>query len=128
MLRSEQYEVNMNTLKSSVFERLILQSEELKERGFEKVASNIVEALEDTQKDVSREYSYSELQEDLNADLWKAATRFISYYNLDSADVGKLQQALLYAAAAATSEIEQALGVNDKTRGTLEPKVPGENK
>lgn len=115
----------MKTLKSSVYQRLLAQAEELKDRGLNKLASNIVGALEETQQDVEHEYSYKELQEDVNSDLWVAASRFISYYNLDRADAEKVQKALLTVASTLASEMEWALEVDDKSE-TLEPKVPGE--
>lgn len=125
MLQWDQFEVNMKILKSSVYQRLLAQADELKDRGLTKLSSNIVEALEDTQQDVDHEYSYRELQEDVNSDLWVAASRFISYYNLDRADAEKVQKALLTVASKLASEMEWALEVDDKSQ-TLEPKVPGE--
>lgn len=103
------------------------QAVELQDRGLNKLASNIVGALEDTQQNVEQEYSYNELQENVNADLWVAASRFISYYNLDHADVEKVQKALLTVANTLSSEMEWALEVDDKPK-TLEPKLPGEDK
>ena len=117
----------MRKIKESVYQRIIAQSDELQDRGFDKVAQNIEQAVNDdiTFDDGSEDYSFDQLNQEVNGDLWKAATRFIRYYNLDHADVERVQKALLATASTLTAEMEWALKVDDKSE-TLEPKLPGE--
>lgn len=116
----------MRKIKESVYQRIIAQVDELQDRGFDKVAQNIEQAVnEDVTFDDGESYSFDQLNQEVNADLWKAATRFIRYYNLDHADVERVQKALLSVASTLTAEMEYALKVDDKTE-TLEPKLPGQ--
>jgi len=117
----------MTTLKQNVYVRLCEQAEELKDRGLTKLAENVAASV--NREGITfdqQEYSYKELQDDINADLWVAASRFISYYNLDRADVERVQEALVSVASKLSSEMEWALEVDENYRDTLEPKVPGE--
>lgn len=118
----------MRKIKETVYQRLVAQVDELQERGLTKLASSIESAInEDVTFDDGSDYSYDQLSEEVNTDLWKAATRFIRYYNLDHADVEKVQRAILEVNKKLASELESALEVDLKSK-TLEPKLPGEDK
>lgn len=104
------------------------QVDELKDRGLLKLAGSIESAInEDMTFDDGSDYSYEQLSEEVNTDLWKAASRFIRYYNLDHADVEKVQKAVLEVNKKLAAEMEEALDVSLRSK-TLEPKLPGEDK
>lgn len=118
----------MRKIREDVYQRLIAQIDELKDRGLLKLASSIESAISDDMAfDDGEAYSYDQLSEEVNTDLWKAASRFIRYYNLDHADVEKVQKAVLELNKKLAFEMEDALGVDLKSK-TLEPKLPGEDK
>ena len=88
----------MKKLNSVVYQKLLLQAEEAKDREMVKL------------------------------DLWKAATCILKYYDIKSADAEKLHEALEVVASKLIEEVEHSLSVKHTQVGPLEPKVPGQSK
>lgn len=115
----------MKKLNLTLHNKLILQAEEAKIQGFEKLAERVLDAVNNTTEDI-KEYSYSEFKEDINHDLWKLATRFLSFYDLKSVDVSKIDNIITILASNVIDELENVLEVNSIVKGAFEPKLPGE--
>jgi hypothetical protein len=116
----------MKKLNNVLFAKLQLQAEEAEEQGMIKLASNIKEALSSDEE--VNTYSFEELKEDLETDLWKAASNVLKYYDLETVDAEKLDYCVK---SLAQNFITKLLvhGFEVKSAfGPLEPKVPGEQK
>jgi hypothetical protein len=118
----------MKKLNSVIYNKLLAQAEEAKSQGLTKLASGILEAIGPYPNDESSQYSYSELQDDINRDMWKMATRLMHYYDVESVDAEKLNEAMVVWASKMLEELEVAMNVDSVVVGPLEPKVPGEDK
>jgi hypothetical protein len=113
-------------LNSVVYNKLILQAEEAKELGLTKLASNILNSVGSFPDDSLKEYSYEEMSDDIEQDLWKAATRVINYYKLNSVQAEKLDDSINVFSEKLIKELKETLNANDSN--TLEPKLLGQNK
>ena len=113
-------------LSSIIYNKLLLQAEEAKEHEMTKLASAIEEAIGEMPSDDKKEYTYNKLQDDIYNDLWKVATKIIAYYDVNSADVSKIDKVLDVYAEKMIDELETTLGVEEVVKGPFEPKVPGE--
>jgi hypothetical protein len=111
-----------------VYNKLLAQMEEAKERKMTKLASRIGGAIGSYPAEEAEEYPFTKLEEDIHQDLWKSAARLIAYYDLESVDAEKVDQAVVRLAEKVVSELEDALGADGILVGALEPKVPGESK
>lgn len=118
----------MTKLNSVIFNKLAAQAEEAETRGLTKLADNIKQAIGSEAAAELISYSYNQLNNDINKDLWKLATRLIAYYNLESVDADKLQDSILGVTSQIINNLEEILGVSDVALGPLEPNVPGEIK
>lgn len=118
----------MKKLNSVIYNKLLAQAEEAKAQGLTKLASGILEAIGPYPNDESSEYTYSELKEDINRDMWKMATRLMHYYDIESLDAEKLNETMIAVASKMLEELERAMNVDSVIVGPLEPKVPGEDK
>ena len=116
----------MNKLNKIIYNKLLIQAEEAKDRGMVKLANGIFDAIGSHPNDETLEYSYGQLKEGMYNDFWKVATKLIHYYDLDSADVEKIDAAITSFASKITQELEAAIGVDSSKVGPLDPKVPGE--
>jgi hypothetical protein len=117
----------MRKLGSVIQEKLLLQAEEAREQGFNKLADRIVNAVNAEDENLEEEYSYSQLKEDFHRDLWKMAMRYVSFYDLESLDASKLDKTIIAWASKTMDEIEAELEVSS-IKGAHEPKLPGESK
>jgi thermostable 8-oxoguanine DNA glycosylase len=115
-------------LNSVVYRKLVAQAEEAKAQGLTKLASNIMEAIGDEPAEELKEYSYTQMENDIHGHLWKVASHVMKYYNVSFADVQKLDKGILLWASELIDEVEHSLGVGGSVKGPLEPKLPGENK
>jgi len=102
--------------------RLQLTAEEAEFQGMTKLASAITESLSTETKSSS----YDDLQDHIHKDLWKVATKLLSYYDLDSIDVEFLDKTLVSWASKISDDLEKALGVSHIVKVSSEEKVPGE--
>ena len=118
----------MKKLNSVVYQKLLLQAEEAKDREMVKLANGILNSLTPFPEDEVVSYDYDQLQDDVYQDLWKAATCILKYYDIKSADAEKLHEALEVVASKLIEEVEHSLSVKHTQVGPLEPKVPGQSK
>lgn len=118
----------MKKLNDTVYKKLVAQAEEAKEQGKIKLASCIYACVGSHPEDEPSEYSYAQLEDDLRAEMWKAASHVINYHGLESVNAEVVDAALAACAEIVTAELERALGIEPGTPGPLEPKVPGEYK
>ena len=108
-----------------IYNKLLLQAEEAKNQDMIKLSSAIVGALYSSDSEL-KVYTYSELKSDIHQDLWKIATRLITYYDLNSVDATKMDETIIHLASKTLDELENTLDVEYVLAGPLEPKVPGE--
>lgn len=118
----------MKKLNETIYNKLLLQGEEARERGMDKLASSIFEAIGSCPEDERKEYTYRELKEDVQRDLWKIAARVLAYYDLQSLDAEVLDKEIVSLAGHLVDDIELSLGVDEVIAGPLEPKLPGQDK
>jgi len=118
----------MKKLNQTIHRKLVAQAQEAKSKGLTKMGQDILDAVGPECMSEPEEYAYSQLKEDIKSDLWKSATRLIGHYNLNSVDAEKVQKTIEILAFDVVSELEDTLNVDPADQGTLDPKVPGENK
>lgn len=118
----------MKKLNTVIYNKLLAQAEEAKEQGMIKLANSILETIGALSTDEPQEYSYTQLTNDIHSDMWKAASRLMIYYAVDSVDAEKINQSIVVWAGRMVSDLENTLGVDAVVKGPLEPLVPGENK
>lgn len=107
----------------NIHDKLLFQAEEAKDLGLLKLASVINNSIPEN---FPEQYSYSELKEDIHEELWKIATKLITYYNLNNVDALNLDKTLVLHANNILNDLESVLEVD--IISPYEPKVPGENK
>ena len=118
----------MKKLNTIVYEKLLLQAEEAKDRGMIKLASGVVSALGAMPEDEVVNYNFNELQNDVYDGLWKMAACVIKYHDLQSVNAEKIHEVLESFASKLIEEVEQSLSVDNTQVGPLEDIVPGEIK
>jgi hypothetical protein len=118
----------MKKLNSVVYHKLLLQAQEAKTQNFTKLASGIVNALGPLVEDEHVQYNRQQLHDEIYEGMWKLATHVIKYYDVESADAGKIHDRLEALADKFVEELEHSLSVEDVVDGPLEPKLPGESK
>lgn len=118
----------MKKLNQTIHRKLVAQAEEAKGRGLVKLGQDILNAVGPEFMSEPEEYSYFQLNEDIKSDLWKSAIRLIEHYNLNSVDAERVQRIIEVLAHEVVSELEASLNVDTADRGTLDPKVLGEDK
>jgi hypothetical protein len=77
-------------LNSTIYNKLVLQAQEAKEQNLTKLADAMSEVLAADPNDQRFLYSYSELEEDIYGQLWKAAANVFIYHDLDAVQIEKL--------------------------------------
>jgi Na+-translocating ferredoxin:NAD+ oxidoreductase RnfG subunit len=117
----------MKKLNSIIYNKLLLQAEEAKEVGMDKLGSAIMNTLGSVPEEDSVQYNYEQLQDDVYQGLWRVATCVLKYHDLKSADATKVHEVLEGLASKLIKEVEQSLSVNNTQIGPLEDKVPGES-
>jgi hypothetical protein len=118
----------MNKLNIIMYNKLLAQAKEAKEQGLVKLSNNIMDVIGVLPEEERQEYSYGQLQQDIHKDLWKLASRLMIYYDLESADILKIDKTILSWASKITDDLEKTLLVDPSSIGPLEPKLPGEDK
>jgi hypothetical protein len=113
-------------INATIYQKLLAQAAEAKERGMVKLASGILGAIGACPSEGLEQYSYAQLQQDVYGDIWKIAAKLLRYYDLKSVDAGKLDDALVAYADELMDGLEQTLGVEGVIKSELEPKIPGE--
>lgn len=121
-------EDEMKKLNSVVYNKLLLQAEEARDREMIKLASGLMNALGPIPEDEMVSYNFDELQDDIYRGLWKLASCVIKYHDLESVDAEKVHEVLESLASKVIKEVEQSLNVDHTQVGPLETKVPGEIK
>ena len=113
-------------LKSTIYNKLLLQAEEAKELGLTKLADGITNSIGAYSDDTPKEYSYSQLEKDVYSDLWKVATKIIDYHDLQSVQAEKLDEMIEVLADQVLTELRKVLTVDNVIKSINEPKIPGE--
>jgi hypothetical protein len=113
-------------LNSTMYHKMLLQAEEAKDREMTKLASGVLEALGPTPEEDIVSYNYSELEQDIYGQLWKAAMSVAKYYDIQSADIEKIGQVLEDVSEQLIRQVETAINVKENVVGPLEEKVPGQ--
>lgn len=111
-----------------MYHKLIIQANEAKVRGLTKLASAIFNAVGAVPEDENVHYNYQQLENDIYQGMWRLATHVIKYYDVDSADAGKVNDRIEVLAGKFLQDLETSLGVDGVISGPLETKLPGENK
>ena len=112
----------MKKISSIIKDRLILQAEEAKELGFDKLAERIIESVD---VDSSNE-SYMELKENICKNIWKSAALMLDYYDINDVDASQLNKVIANITNKAIDELEISLNVDNIIKGPNELKLPGE--
>jgi hypothetical protein len=71
----------MKRLNSVIYNKLMVQAEEAKIQGMEKLAHNILGAICGSPDDEAIQYSIGEMQEEVHHELWKLASHILKYYD-----------------------------------------------
>lgn len=116
----------MEKLGSVIYNKLLLQAEEAKEQGFNKLASNILEAIGDRCSDEIENCSYAQLKDDVCKEMWKIVRHLISFYDLQSVNAIELDKDINVWAEQVIEDVEQTLGVDQFVKGANESTLPGE--
>lgn len=109
-----------------LYNKLLLQAEEAKARGMVKLAESIMDTANLNEN--FNEYSYSQLQDDVYKDMWKIASRLLTYYDINGVNIEKLDESLESWATKLVDDLEVTLNIDHLLKSPMEPKVPGENK
>lgn len=110
-------------MNSILYNKLLLQAEEAEKRGMIKLAEAVKESVDLN----SDEYSYDQLQDDIHQDMWKIASKILTYYDINSVDIEKLDKSLESWATKLVDDLEITLDTNH-LKSPMEPKIPGETK
>lgn len=116
----------MRKLSEVIYNKLFLQAEEAKELKFDKLANGIMQAIGPIPTDEVDEFSYDDLKKEVYNCLWDITISVVNYYDLESADVSKVDSVLEDLSTKFIKEIKETLNVSDGI-GPKEPKVPGED-
>lgn len=106
-------------------EKLMLQAEEAELQGMTKLATCISNAVSEEEGRELKSYSYKQLEEDIQKDVWKSAIKILSYYNPESIDASRLDEYITACAQTILDTIEENLDLSN-IRSRTETKVPGE--
>lgn len=118
----------MLKLNKILYNKLLLQAQEAKEQGDDKLAEAIFYTIGSMYEDEEAEYSQINLQNDIYNGLWKLSGHIMKYYDLDSVNVENINAIVEPLANDFIEIIESKLGIMPGTIGPLEPKTPGEFK
>ena len=110
----------MIKLNSVIYNKLLCQANLVKEENKE-LSDSILKAIGAASTDEPINYSYENLENDVNSNLWKIATDVIVHYNVKSADIEELDSILKSFAENLIDKLEENL----KVKKSIE-KVMGE--
>ncbi len=99
----------MKKLNAVIYNKLLAQAEEAKEQGMIKLSNDVLLAIGSLPNEEESKYSYGELKDDLQTNLWKMATCLIHYYDLESLDASKLNDTIIHLASNVLSTLEDEL-------------------
>lgn len=116
----------MKKLNGVVYNKLLLQADEASDQEMHKLAKAVKGSLTANPEDEEVNYALGEMNNDVYSGLWKLATCVMKYYNVESADVQKINEAIESLASRFVSEVETSLNIAEGTVGPLEPKLPGQ--
>lgn len=117
----------MKNINSTVYGKIIIQAQEAKEIGLEKLGERVLSVISPAPRDENEKISYShdELTEDFNRKLWKMALDVIAYHDLESVDIQKVDETIRRLSEVINKELGQAMGT-ESVFGAFEPPVLGE--
>lgn len=116
----------MTRINPVVYRKLLLQADEAKLRGMNKLASAVLGSIGACPAEEKQTYNFESLQEDIHQGLWKLAMDVIRYHDLESADIEKIDEVLETLASTLIEDVEVSLNVAVDQIGALEEIVPGE--
>lgn len=118
--------IDMKKLNEVIYKKLVLQAEEAKELGLNKLGNAVLSSVGATPREVEEKITVTaeEMKEKIYTNLWKAAMEVLVYHDLESADIQKLDDTIAYLTDKFVLEVQGTLDVEDI--GKLEPKLPGE--
>lgn len=101
-------------MKTIIYNKLLLQAEEAKEQGFNKLASGILRAIGSEPEDVDVDYEYEELHKDVYESLWQLVNNIIEYHDLESVNAEKLDAVIDNFASDFIEQIESVIGTKSE--------------
>lgn len=116
----------MKKLNEIVYNKLILQHEEAKERGLNKLASGIIACAGALPEQDYNTYSWNQMDSDVYADLWKTASNILKYYDVTSLDAEELNNSIELFAEQFINNICKTIKKDSSELGPLEPKLIGQ--
>ncbi len=117
----------MKKLNAIIYNKLLLQAEEAKEQGLQKLASGVLGTLTASPEGELVTYSSDELNNDIYRGLWALSSSVLKYHNLETADIEKINEVIEVMAEKFVLDLEHALGIPEGTVGPLEPKLFGQD-
>lgn len=119
----------MKNLNNTVYAKILLQTDEAKELGFNKLAERVLSVMGPYARDEKEEvtYAFTELEADIHNKLWKMAIDVMTYHDVQSVDIQKIDEAITSLAHVAIKAIENTIDSESKV-GPLEPLLPGESR
>lgn len=118
----------MKKLNETVYNKLVLQTEEAQEQKLIKLAEAVSEAISVGPETEIVTYAFTEMNDDVHKELWKAAVNVLKYHDFTSVDVQKVDEVIESFAFKFIDELESSLGVEGTGISSLEPKVLGQIK
>ena len=117
----------MKKLNTVIYNKIILQAEQARELGMEKLSEAIFSTIGAVSKDDSEidDYSLAKLEDDVSKLLWKISYRIMDYYNLESVDVKKVEASVDDLTLLIMDELKYAMNI-EKTISKKEPRVMGQ--
>jgi hypothetical protein len=117
----------MTNLKEKTHVVMVMQANEAKELGFEKLGDVVLNAVGPITREENelQSYAYTELEEDTYKKLWKIAMEVISYHDVEFPDIQNIDDAVSELVDTVIAQVEESIGAKDKL-GKFEPKVPGQ--
>ncbi len=103
----------MKKLNKIIYNKLLLQAQEAKTQGINKLASAIFDTIGSMPEEEEKEYTNQELYDDVYNGLWKLVGNIIKYHNLDSVQSEKIDLVVESLTDHFISEIENTLQIED---------------
>lgn len=114
----------MKKLNEVIYNKIVIQANEAKELGFEKLAEEVLSVVGPVPREEEISYSLKELEANVKNNLWKIALEYINYHDLNSVDIQKVDAVLNALVPKVAHAIEQ--GIEADGFGPLEPKLFGQ--
>lgn len=115
-------------MNETIYYKLHLQAQEAHNQGMIKLSTILNNVIKSSSESISStiNYSHNELTDEIHQDLWKIATKLLTYYDLTTIDAAKVDQVLLSLSSSIIDNLEKTLEVTEIAKGPFEPKLPGE--